>query len=428
MSEPESAADHDGNQIIAATPHAPVVRQMLNHVLRVATPMTKSDDGLNLTLLDLAGGLVGYAERLRALDPETIGRYDAKAAGELAKGKSAEHPFSDLDAVLLHLRAECADRYDGWEPLVGKNRHIDAVGASPYPESITGPFSSDSPDTLVLGSVSIADPDLVAAPPTAGDLVKVGVLDTPLYPHKALNGRYIASADALYEPRVNEVVRPIAGHATLIADLILRRAPSAELHVRALLDRDHGTAAVWEAATMMMKFAKTKVDILNISFGCYTRDSRPPLALLRAIELLTPQVLIVAAAGNHGKEDTQRVWRKATSPTWPAAHHDVVAVGAHQQCSPFRLADFSPRVPWIQCTASGVDVAGAFIKGHVRKADDSSTEESDGYARWSGTSFAAATVSGVIAAHTDPGRQTARETLAGLASFGAASNVYAYRP
>jgi hypothetical protein len=47
----------------------------------------------------------------------------------------------------------------------------------------------------------------------------------------------------------------------------------------------------------------------------------------------------------------------------------------------------------------------------VQITKDGSVQPFTGYAAWSGTSFAAATVSGAIAARTVPGRVTAREAL-----------------
>jgi membrane-anchored mycosin MYCP len=49
-------------------------------------------------------------------------------------------------------------------------------------------------------------------------------------------------------------------------------------------------------------------------------------------------------------------------------------------------------------------------------------------ARWSGTSFAAATVSGAIASRTEPGRRTAHEALDELRSgaYGSGTGIAGY--
>jgi subtilisin family serine protease len=153
----------------------------------------------------------------------------------------------------------------------------------------------------------------------------------------------------------------------------------------------------------MMAFAESGVDILNLSLGCRTADGRPPLLMARAAELLSQRMLLVAAAGNHHLSPTP------TAPTWPAALPDVIAVGALEaDGSP---ADFSPRLPWLTCSALGRGVVGAYATGDVTMLDGSVDTFSTGYAEWSGTSFATATVSGVVAAHTVPGRVSAHEAL-----------------
>src|SRR5205823_5768473 len=60
----------------------------------------------------------------------------------------------------------------------------------------------------------------------------------------------------------------------------------------------------------IVEFGRTGMDILNLSFACYTEDGQPPLALSTAIARLDPNIVVVAAAGNHGKREDG----KATSP------------------------------------------------------------------------------------------------------------------
>jgi subtilisin family serine protease len=115
--------------------------------------------------------------------------------------------------------------------------------------------------------------------------------------------------------------------------------------------------------------------------------------LSRAVDRLNHSMVIVAAAGNHGNS-ADPLHRQ---PTWPAALPDVVAVGARDGDE---LASFSPKLPWVTCTAPGVRVEGAYLEGLVQTPHSEATEQDfSGYARWSGTSFATATTSGAIAAH-----------------------------
>jgi hypothetical protein len=79
---------------------------------------------------------------------------------------------------------------------------------------------------------------------------------------------------------------------------------------------------------------------------------------------------------------------------WPAALPGVVAVGAMDRDG-IRLP-FSPDAPWVSCQAVGFEVRGAYPGG---------------WAKWTGTSFAAARVTGMVAARTVPGRVSPAEAF-----------------
>lgn len=49
------------------------------------------------------------------------------------------------------------------------------------------------------------------------------------------------------------------------------------------------------------KVGRSGVDIVNLSFACGISDGEPPPAIGTAIDLLDPEVVVVAAAGNHGE-------------------------------------------------------------------------------------------------------------------------------
>ena len=56
----------------------------------------------------------------------------------------------------------------------------------------------------------------------------------------------------------------------------------------------------------MAGFAGSGTEILNVSLGCYTEDGEPPLVLARAVSVLSPAILLIAAAGNHGDIEALR--------------------------------------------------------------------------------------------------------------------------
>ena len=134
-----------------------------------------------------------------------------------------------------------------------------------------------------------------AAGPGRG--VRIGVLDTRLYPQPWLAGGWAAR----YSDTLTDFSQTLTaeGHATFVTGLILRQAPGATVEVRGVLDED-GTAYSWDVAKAMVEFGRSGLDILNLSFSCYTEDGEPPLVLSAAVDRLPQDVVVVAAAGNHG--------------------------------------------------------------------------------------------------------------------------------
>jgi membrane-anchored mycosin MYCP len=328
-------------------------------------------------------------------------------------GSGPPRPVADLDAVVYELRWTLAGKCGGWTPPIGKNRELGQVVAGyPQPRSmlaVVGGFPQ--PQSMLAGTdpVPATSGPPVNPSPDAGQGVRVGILDTKLYPHPDLAGRYIAEdPDAVLDLPAATPIPFRAGHSAFVASLILARAPGAELHVRWALDENTGRATIWDTVQKMAKFADDGVDILNLSLGSRTADGRPPLVVSRAIERLSPRMLVVAAAGNHGALAGMVNGITAHSATWPAALADVVAVGAHDTASAF--PGFTPDLPWIAVTAPGVDVVGAYLNGTV-ELPTGGQGQFHGYATWSGTSFATAAVSGAIAAMTVPGKVTPREAL-----------------
>jgi membrane-anchored mycosin MYCP len=172
-------------------------------------------------------------------------------------------------------------------------------------------------------------------------------------------------------------------------------------------------------ANELVQLADSGVDLINLSLGTFTDDGQAPLVLERAVERLSSRILLVAAAGNHGNvgpkpEDRSGPWPKPNSALWPAAFTDVIAVGATDAKG--EIAAFSPRVRWIDLYTRGVDLQSTFLNARVQRTQD--TEEFNGFATWSGTSFAAAVVSGAIAARVRPGSRDALEAVRDLLASG----------
>jgi len=412
---------HKKDELVVALPDLKLVQDALRH-LHVDIKTTDPDERLGLALLSLDG--IGPASAgLKNQDPKLEqSLIDAK----WPKGQPKGIELSDLDVILDRLRKYFGGEYSGWVPEMGKNRMIAPVRGFPY---VSGCAQGDPRQILANPRCTNGAPQGWQTRPTEpGHGVLVGLLDTQLYPNHWLAGGYLASQNDLLEGPGpgGEPPKALAGHGTFIAGLILHRAPGARLVVRAVMKQD-AVGPTWEVAKAMAQFVGTETDILNLSFGCYTDDGQPPLVLAKAVSLVSPQILLVAAAGNHGniqqlrEEDSElaaaapwMAYITNTTPVWPAAFSEVTAVGATD-------APFSPRVPWVDVTAPGQNVESTYLDGPVKlesaKASDlESSTASDpptqfnGFACWEGTSFAAASVSGAVAAMIGPGRD-ARQAL-----------------
>lgn len=324
---------------------------------------------------------------------------------------------SDLDLLLTLVRERFPDRY-GRLPSMGKNRDMQVMEGHPHTGGGEGEPRSGRPFAL--------------APRTSvrGRGCRVGVLDTAVFPVDALRGRYLTDD----EVDGKEPWPVWAGHAAFVCGRILRRAPGAELDVREVLAEADGTAPAWCVASRMAEFLGSGVQVLNVSLGGFTADHLPPFLMIRAVERLGTQMVVVAAAGNHGNDAvTEAGSTGPASPLWPAALPGVVAVGAaaarfagggHELV----VAPFTPpRVPWIALLAPGVDVLSTYIEGRV-EFGPGREQDFDGTAVWSGTSFAAADVTGELASIVQRVGVSAREALALLCARHPADTDYDVRP
>ncbi len=397
MANDEQPAAHPGrsHEFVVALPYGPAVASMLRHGFDMACDLTESRP-LNLSLVR-PERLDEFAARLREAARERRARPDHGRVLTVVHG--SEPGTSALDDLMFCVRYDFAARCDGWFPQMGKNRDVHNVTGQPHLDG----GAVDYP-------VAVGPPQ----PPHAlghhrGAGVRVGILDTKLAHHADLAGRYLAEPADLLDP---QSVHPyLAGHATFISGLVLRRAPGAELAVRHALNEERATATVWDVVHRMLELRTAGVQILNLSLGCYTADGQPPMVLAHAVRLLAPDVVIVAAAGNHGDPSERTTPSDGPAPTprsafWPAAMDEVVAVGADTgyRNGTATLAPFSPRLPWIGLTAEGKDVVSTYLDGQVDVGQGRRTPTRfSGYASWSGTSFAAATVTGELAALIRPG-------------------------
>jgi hypothetical protein len=247
----------------------------------------------------------------------------------------------------------------------------------------------------------------------AGMGVRIAVIDTGIntsgtsWGRSWLRGiaRSAANTDPLNKLSGN-VLDEGAGHGTFVAGVIRQVAPDATVTVYLALDSEAiGTEE--SVACAILEAAADGADIINLSLGSETYKNRPPVALEAALEALPDHVVVVAAAGNQG---TSREY-------WPAAFKRVIGVGALDRTG--SGAAWSNRGNWVNFSVLGEGVVSTFVRGLESQARDSQPEEfksTQPWAMWSGTSFAAPQITGLIA--TLAHGRTPREAVTELARLG----------
>lgn len=414
-------------EILVAMEHAPLVERLLARA-EVTPTRVEHSEALLLSRFQLQDKDVAtFREALPGLLAQDGQEFTkATAHSRIAKEiKGAEG--SGAGDLLARLRAYFRLCYAGWVPTMGKNRLVALVNVGGGTVSHGG-----GPDPV---------PAAAPAPRagSAGTGVVVGILDTALWPHEAFAGRDLASADLLER----QPTYPYAsGHATFVAGLVLEQAPGATLRVVSCLGSD-GQATSWDVAQAIVALGREGVDILNLSLVCYTQDRRPPLALASAVDRLDPAVLVIACAGNHGDPQSPIEDEGHRQPAWPAALDDVVAVGSARRAAAgpgYELDPFTPQdAPWIDVLTRGGEVTSTYLYGEApsdpaeegpEQADQKETGPAQfiGGARWGGTSFSAARLTGRVAAEAAarqiPPHQALQSLLAPLRAAAATTGPW----
>jgi hypothetical protein len=411
--------DHVPNHLVVAIPDKSLVLGYIDETLGLTVSEGPPDESpeLDLALIQITN----LDEREQALRDLV----DACEATSFAWLPVPGPDAGPLDRVLFLVRWHFADQYGGWTPTMAKNYDTETVTGLPHIDGVIG-----AADPAYYPSAA-APTELHWSAPELGAGIKVGIVDTPLYEAPLLRAKYMHKYLPT-EPWPADGLPHWAIHGVMSAGLIVQQARGVELTTRPALDPKTATGTIWDLAKCMASLRGSGVSIVNVSAGCLTWDGRPPFVLERAIDALWPEILVVAAVGNHGSQpvaaDDSAETLTPTSPMYPSAQSRVVAVGSYvvdDKGDKFR-ANFNPEVPWQVLVAKGVNVAstcpvgpvtiqhvGQRLANSVPSTTSKMDDELTGVAYWSGSSFATAIVTGAIAARMTGGvsAQKALEVL-----------------
>ena len=206
-----------------------------------------------------------------------------------------------------------------------------------------------------------------------GKGVTVAVIDSGVSRHPDLSGSIIAGTDFIKKGRNGQTDN--TGHGTGMAGLIaahgrsgsgaLGIAPDAKILPIRVFDNEPRNAELGEAITYAISHG---AKVINLSVG----GGLDPKTITAVQEAADDDVVIVASAGNKPND---------AGVIAPAILEPIVAVGAVDRSG--RKADISVTGPALDLTAPGEDIQ--------------STSNSGGYRLGTGTSDAAAIVSGAAA-------------------------------
>ncbi|MFH8218266.1 S8/S53 family peptidase [Streptomyces sp. NPDC018057] len=397
------------------------------------------------------------ADRVRRAGPET----NRTGVTRIQVGDPG-HGDGGGDLAVAHaLRALREHEGRAGRRLVSRNHVVSiAVNACPGDEPVPAPRTArmnPAPESTPH------DPDTAVAVLVVDTGLMHDHADAPLLGH--------VRGDRQVEETHDGVLRQYVGHGTFIAGLLAAVAPNTDITVRGTLD-DAG--AVLESDFGHRLFEAVDAggwpDIISLSAGTSNGRLDGLLgvdAFMR--ELRARGTLLVAAAGNNA----------SATPFWPAAYADlpgyadaVLSVGAlrgdgeHGACfsnhghwvkayAPGErltsiLTGFETPVPYVYqhstydacrfgfhyaCTCQSPPHAGLLSEDGDNSPDKPDQVMFEGYAHWSGTSFATPVAAGMVAAHMtahkerDP-RAARRQLLASHAQYAEVrgAHVPALRP
>lgn len=324
----------------------------------------------------LGGGIAGFAS-----EQAVKGTYFAQNASKLAQRQAVVGMASGLSASGLMVAIH------GLNPLIGMavGAAVGGLAAALLPGRAENPYKEHWQN---LESTEV--PELWKEGIT-GEGVGIAVLDTGLAGHEALQGRVVAFHD-FTENRQEQ--HDVHHHGTAMSGIIAGHgkggkfpgvAPNA--HLIGLKIADSAGKVHMDKLPEAIRWAvenkqRYDIKILNMSFTGEASDDPEELARINeAVEEATRAgLIVVAAAGNTGPEPTAMLAPASAPSAIAVASEDVD--GARRSISPFSQRS-RPGEAHAHVTAPGSDwLQPVGAKGYITE---------------SGTSQAAAALSGVVA-------------------------------
>jgi Subtilase family len=260
------------------------------------------------------------------------------------------------------------------------------VPLPPYQPTIINPAPATSPVKILVLDTGLINEDVDAF---GVKLPMPGVVRSWL-------SQVSGSAEPQYKQGGADGLDLFDDHGKFIAGVLGCTAPNCPVEVVKVYDDDGSVDVTALADQICSALAPPQsARIVVISGGLHTANNTAPADLRDAIAA-HPNVLFVAAAGNHDPATP------GTREFYPAALGaqglaNVIGVGALDKNGV--IAAFSNVAPSAQVYAHGQEVMNAFKPGTVflpGNITQTIPRNTDGTALWSGTSFAAPVIAGLL--------------------------------
>ena len=238
-------------------------------------------------------------------------------------------------------------------------------------------------------------------------MADTGLLPDPAFGHPWLAGVHPGGPGDIDPGGSQDPIPPYTAHGTFTAGVARCLAPRAEVIVTNAF-AVAGSTLESDLVPRLVAALGHGVDIFHLTIAAPSRSDLPLIAFEAWLKLLGQYkgVVCVVAAGNSGSR----------RPSWPAAFSEVVSVGALAGDWRSR-AGFSNYGGWVDVYAPGRNLTNAYASGvYTCHAAPCKGEERVfyGMAQWSGTSFSAPIVTGLIAARMSRTGENARQAADAL--------------